>query len=253
MGAGTALRARALLTVERDRHGNHVVRELRSMAPLTLVPHRRQRDTALVHLVSSVTAPLGGDDLELTVRVGAGARLVLRGVAATLALPGHRPGGSRALVSIEAAEGAHVTYLPEPTVVTGRACHEAEFSAELAADAHLLAREVLVLGRSGERPGRLASTMRIRRGGRPALHQRLEVGRPELDASPAHLAGKRVVATEVAFGADDAPPAGGEWWSRVPLAGGGTLTTVLADDVVEVTRLLPQWARNAHAPLVNHR
>jgi urease accessory protein len=33
-------------------------------------------------------------------------------------------------------------------------------------------------------------------------------------------------------------PDGGEWWSVVPLAAGGTLATALGDDVVTVTRVL---------------
>ena len=80
------VRARARLSAELDGRGETVIRELRSAAPLTLM----QTATGVVHLVSSAAAPLAGDDLELTVRVGPGARLALRGVAATLALPGHR-------------------------------------------------------------------------------------------------------------------------------------------------------------------
>ncbi|KAA2262979.1 urease accessory protein UreD [Solihabitans fulvus] len=241
------MRADALLVVERAEDGRSVVRELRSMTPLTLIPHRsavRSASTAaLVHLVSSATAPLGGDELTLTVRVGAGAQLCLRGVAATLALPGYRPGGSRATIRFEAADGATVSYLPEPTVVTARADHSAELVAELAEDARLRLREVLVLGRSGERPGRLVSVLRVRRGGRAVLQQRTVVGDPCLDASLAALAGRRVLATELLVPAEEAgedpvEAACGEWWSRTPLAAGGTLVTALADDVVTAGRLL---------------
>ena len=52
---------------------------------LILLPRRSNRADAVVHLVNSATAPLGGDDLDLTVRVRAGATLRLSGVAATLA------------------------------------------------------------------------------------------------------------------------------------------------------------------------
>ncbi|PRY46461.1 urease accessory protein UreD [Umezawaea tangerina] len=231
------MKARARLVVERDADGRNVVRDLRSMAPITLVPHRsRVRSAAapaLVHLVSSVTAPLGGDDLELAVEVGAGAHLVLRGVAATLALPGHLPGGSRARVRIAAGEGASVQYVPEPTVVTGRARHEAELAVELAAGARLRTREVLVLGRADERPGSLVSTVRVRREGGPLLHQSLRIGVPELDASTAHLAGRRVLGTEVlSWGEDPVSAVSHDWWSLVPLARGGSLVTALAGDAV---------------------
>lgn len=195
------------------------------MTPLTLVPHRRRGPVALVHLVSSVTAPLGGDDLTLTVRVGPGARLHLRGVAAALALPGHRPGSSRTTLHIEADDDAVVSCLPEPTVATARANHEAVLSAELADTATLHAREVLVLGRTGERPGRLATTVRVRRAGRLLLHQRVVIGDDRIHHSPA---GQRVLGTEMRLENSVAPAVSDEWWSVMPLAGGGSLTTVLA-------------------------
>jgi urease accessory protein len=203
------------------------------MAPLTLFPQRRSGSTAVVHLVNSATSPLGGDELELTVRVGAGARLRLSGVAATIALPGLRGECSSSRVDIEIAEGGELQYLPEPTVITARARHFAELRASLAADAKLYIREVLVLGRAGERPGRLTTSQHVLRAGLPVLRQTLEIGDPELDASVAHLAGRRVLATELHIGTEKAEPASGDWWSLTPLADGGTLVTVLASDAVE--------------------
>lgn len=237
------MKASALLTVSRDVHGNSVVRDLRSMTPLTLVPHRKPGPTALVHLVSSVTAPLGGDELTLTVRVGRGARLDLRGVAATLALPGLRDDGSRTTLHIEADDDAEVVYLPEPTVVTARARHEAVLSVSLAGTAVLHARDVLVLGRSGEQAGHLASTVRASRDGKPLLHQRVVIGDPGVDASPAGLAGKRVMGSHVALDNGNPAVVSGDWWSLVPLARGGSLATVLADDVVTATRQLTDLNR----------
>jgi urease accessory protein len=230
--------ARARLVVERDADGRTVVREMRSMAPLRLVPRRGPDEVALVHLVSSVTAPLGGDDLELHVRVGPGAALELRGVAATLALPGHHPGGSRALVQVELADGASLEYRPEPTVVTARASHEAVFRARLADDARLRTREIVVLGRRDERSGSLSTTLDVRRNG-PLIKQTTHLGLPEVDASPAGLAGRRVLGGELVCRDDDLPGAvSGDWWSLVPLANGGSLTTAVADDAVTVTRAL---------------
>ncbi|GAB2988713.1 urease accessory protein UreD [Saccharothrix stipae] len=239
------MRARAHLVVERDPNGRTVVRDMRSMAPLRLVPHRGRAEVALVHLVSAVTAPLGGDDLELRVTVGPGASLELRGVAATLALPGRHPGGSRALVDVELADGASMSYLPEPTVVTARACHEAVFRARMGEGARLRARDVVVLGRSNERSGLLTTTLDVRRGG-PLIKQTSHLGTPEVDASPAGLVGRRVLGTELLCWGDDLPAAVSRpWWSLVPLACGGSLTTAVADDVVTVDRALDQ-ARSRH-------
>ncbi|GAB2873581.1 urease accessory protein UreD [Lentzea nigeriaca] len=224
------------MVVELDSHGNSVVRVLRSQAPLTLVPARRVGPVALVHLVSSVTSPLGGDSLELTVEVGPGASLDLRGVAATLMLPG--PTGLPSSSSVRFSVEGSVRYLPEPTVVTSRAHHTAVVEAELDGHAELLLREVLVLGRVGEPGGVLSSSVRATRCGKPLLHQQLAVGSPLIDSSPAGLAGKRVIGTSLMLDAVPRASDGGEWWNLVPLAAGGTLATALGEDVVTVTRVL---------------
>jgi urease accessory protein len=213
-----------------------VLRELRSMAPLTLFPRRGRGPVAVVHLVNSATSPLGGDDLLLSVHVGPGASLRLSGVAATLALPGLHGEGSVSTVSVVVEEGGSVEYLPEPTVITARARHTAVFRASLAADAYLHTREVLVLGRAGERPGSLTTSSHVTRGSAPVLRQTLSIGDSTLDSSLAVLASRRVLATDLVVGGPDLPAASGEWWSRTPLAAGGTLTTSLAPDAVTALR-----------------
>jgi urease accessory protein len=86
------MRARTVLTVERGPDGRGLVRELRSQSPLSLVPRRGTaasgEPAVTVHMVGSASTPLAGDDVELDVRVGPGADLVLTGVAAAVALPG---------------------------------------------------------------------------------------------------------------------------------------------------------------------
>lgn len=232
----SVVKAAARLVVTLDRYGNSVVRVLRSMAPLTLVPHRRVGPVALVHLVSSVTSPLGGDALSLTVEVGPGASLDLRGVAATLALPG--PSGEESSSVVRFSLEGSVRYLPEPTVVTRRAHHTAVVEAELDGHAELRLREVLVLGRTGEASGTLTTSTRATRCGKPLLHQQLVVGSASVDSSCAGLAGKRVVGTELLLDSVARTADGGEWWNVVPLAAGGTLATALGDDVVTVTHVL---------------
>jgi len=217
------VKAEALLEVERGG----VVRTLRSASPLTLIP---VRGSPVVHLVNSAASPLGGDDLTLTVRVGPHACLTLAGIAATVALPGPHGDPSRTTVHMELAEGATIEYLPEPTVVTRRARHESVLVVSLAEDAHLHTRETIVLGRDGEQPGELTSTLHVTRAGRPVLRQTLTV-------TPEVLMGKRVLATELST-SDDRETESGEWWSRTRLATGGTLTTSLADDAVTASRQL---------------
>ena len=217
------MRAAALLEVERGG----VVRTLRSASPLTLIPVRGR---PVVHLVNSAASPLGGDELTLTVRLGPHACLTLAGIAATVALPGQHGERSRTTVRVELADGARLAYLPEPTVVTRRARHDAVLVADLAEDAHLHTRETIVLGRAGEQPGELTTTLHVTRDGHPVLRQTLTVTREV-------LLGRRVLATELST-SDDRETESGEWWSRTRLAAGGTLTTSLADDAVTATRHL---------------
>lgn len=228
------MKAEARLEVDRDAAGRSVVRTLRSAPPLTLVPARGE---PLVHLVNSAASPLGGDELTLVVRVGPGACLTLRGIAATVALPGPHGGVSRTMVHMELSEGATVTYLPEPTVITRRARHESVLTVSLAADAHLHTRETVVLGRADEQPGELTTTLHVTRRGHPVLRQTLSV-------TPETLLGHRVLATELSTSTTE-DPASGEWWSRTPLAAGGTLTTALADDAVTALRRL---SVSSHGP-----
>jgi urease accessory protein len=157
------------------------------------------------------------------------------GVAAMIALPGPHDEASMSTVDVEVGVGGELEYLPEPTVVTARARHFSELRASLGARARLRMREVLVLGRAGEEPGRLTVSQHVIRAGIPLLRQTLEIGDAELDASLAHLAGRRVLATLI-VGDEHREPAGGDRWSVTPLTGGGSLATALAFDAVTAQR-----------------
>ncbi|HLU58790.1 MAG TPA: urease accessory protein UreD [Pseudonocardia sp.] len=239
------MRATARVVVERGADGRSVVRELRSQAPLALLPQRGAAATAspvaTVHLVGSATSPLGGDDVLLDVEVGPGADLVLTGVAATLALPGQAGRPSRLVVRLTVGDGGGLQFLPEPTVVTQRADHRGELHAELGEGARLRCREVLVAGRSGEPSGRFHGLVRVTDGARPLLVQEQELGDHGLMASAAHLAGRRVLGTEVlVWGEDPAAAVAGEWWSLTPLAGRGGLATAVGDDAISTQRALAE-------------
>ncbi|WP_300015190.1 urease accessory protein UreD [Pseudonocardia sp.] len=254
------MRARARLVVERSPgDGASAVRELRSQAPLTLLPQRgtaaARTKAVTVHLLGSAATPLGGDDVELDVVVGAGADLVLTGVAAALVLPAQGGEPSRLALRLEIGDGGSVQYLPGPTVVTARADHESVLAARLGHGSRLRCREVLVAGRSGERSGRYRGTTRVTGPGGPLLVQTHELGDAALHASAAHLAGRRVLAGEVlVWGADPAEAVAGEWWSLTPLGRGGSLATAVAADAVTACRELasavaahPGWSATATA------
>jgi urease accessory protein len=239
------VKATASLSVELDAHGRSVIRELRSASPIKLIP-RRTRVTATggivtVRLVESAASPLGGDRLDLRVRVGAGAWLRLTGTGATLALPGHTGDYSRVRVHIEVAPAGTVEYLPEATIISARADHRTETRLDLAEDARARCREMLVLGRHGERPGRGTSATHVLRGGTPLLRQRLEVDEHRLLASAGYLADARVLASEtLVWDRDPAEPVSGDWWSLTPLAHGGTVATSVAADTMTAERRLAE-------------
>ncbi|MCW0215054.1 MAG: urease accessory protein UreD [Pseudonocardia sp.] len=279
------MRARTVLTVERGPDGRSLVRELRSQSPLSLVPRRGTaaagESAVTVHMVGSASTPLAGDDVELDVRVGPGADLVLTGVAAAVALPGLVT-ASTVTIRFEIGEGASLQYLPEPTVITARANHHTTLLAQLHPTARLRAREVLVAGRAGESSGRYRGTVRVTqavhertvrgtarpesavrgggddRGGQSdggpvracaqskgpgtvLLTQTQELGDLTLARSAAHLAGRRVLGTEVLiWGEDPGHGVAGEWWALTPLAVRGALATAVGPDAVVTQRGLAE-------------
>jgi urease accessory protein len=263
------LRAVAELVAEAGPSGSLRLPVQRSQVPLVL-----RRTPEAVYLVSGAAGPLGGDTLELRIEVRAGATLRLRTVAAAVALPGRHGEASRLTVTATVGPGARLEYLPEPTVAADGARHRTEVMVRLAADATLLLRDEVLLGRHGERGGacrtRLAVDRDSARGWRPLLRHELDVsGTDAASLGPAVLAGHRAAGTllsvepDATGEADEAGWVGGAsgagwvggasgagwvggasgaggvaepWVAVMPLAGPGVLVTALAHD----TRVLRQ-------------
>jgi urease accessory protein len=181
---------------------------------------RRTGPTA-VHLVAAAFGPLGGDDAEIRLVVEEGASLTVRSVAAAIALPSRGdplPSAQRIIATV----GGTLDIRLEPTVVAARARHRVELTAELAEGAALTATEQVLLGRTGEEPGRWTGTTRIERAGRPLLHTTVGLGPGE----PAWLAPVAPVAyaSSVHLSDDEAAVATGEDAVRLPLPGGWVTT-----------------------------
>ena len=135
----------------------------------------RRTGPATVHLVATAFGPLGGDDAELRFVVEDGAVLRVRSVAAAVVLPAR--GASPPSVQRVVAEVAGCLDLAlEPTVVTARAHHVTELAVELGTEGELTASEQVLLGRTGEEPGRWTGTTRVRRDGVPVVHTTLDLG-----------------------------------------------------------------------------
>ncbi|MCW2705200.1 MAG: urease accessory protein [Blastococcus sp.] len=135
----------------------------------------RRTGPTSVHLVATAFGPLGGDDAEVSLVVEEGATLTVRSVAAAIALPSRGevlPSAQR----ITASVGGTLDLGLEPTVVAACAHHLAELTVELGAAGALTATEQVLLGRTGEEPGRWTGTVRVARDGRPLLHTTVGLG-----------------------------------------------------------------------------
>ncbi|ROO59509.1 urease accessory protein [Micromonospora sp. Llam0] len=225
------MRAHARLVAEVDAGGRTRLVCLRGEPPLVL----RRTGPAVagdggevqVHLVGAAAGPLGGDDLRLDVEVGPGARVCLRTVAASLALPG--PDGRRSTLQmlVRVAAGGELRWLPEPLIAAAGCHHLSRSVVELADGAALVWREELVCGRDGEPSGDARIDTTVRYAGRTVLRTDLAVG-PRADgwAGPAVLAGAKatgsvlVVRPQWAAGGPPAAIPLGPGAARLPLAGG---------------------------------
>jgi urease accessory protein len=192
----------------------------------------RRTGPTTVHLVATAFGPLGGDDVEIRLFVEEGATLVVRSVAAALALPAQgrtAPSAQR----ISAAVDGTLDLGLEPTVVAARAHHLAVLTAELGPGGALTATEHVLLGRSGEEPGRWAGTVRATRDGRPLLHTNVGLGPGE----PAWLppVAPRAYASTVHIGAGQAGVLTGVDAVRLPLPG-GWVTTAWGTELHQVVR-----------------
>lgn len=230
------MKAAARVVAESD-HGRTALRVLKGEAPL--LPRRTGPDE--VHFVGGAAGPLGGDELTMEIEVGPGARLVVRTVAASIALPGRHGEPSLLTVSVSVAAGGRLLWLPEPLIAAARCRHTTRSTVDLDGTAELIWREELVCGRHGEEPGDVTLSTVLRRDGRPLYRS---------DVTTAGLGGARVLST--VFRTGDAPAAPTTPTAAVmALARGGTVATVLGHDLTETRRYTdplvtpPQWRSKA--------
>lgn len=141
----------------------------------------RRTGRTSVHLVGAAATPLGGDHIEIVVRVADGATLEVGSVAATMALPSAHRADSTARWYIEVGANARLRLNPQPTVIAGGADHRSTTVVTVAADAAIDLYEHVQIGRSidhdtADGPGRWQSTMTVDLGGRPLLRHTVALG-----------------------------------------------------------------------------
>ncbi|MEW9547997.1 urease accessory protein UreD [Nonomuraea sp. NPDC050783] len=233
----STMRASAAVATALGPDGRTLLRRLASAPPLTL----RQTGPHAVHLVSTAAGPLGGDRLALDLDLAPRTTLELGSVAATLVLPG--AGESELLVTARVGAGARLRFVPGPTVLAAGCAHRLTVRLALEPGAEVVWREEIVLGRHGERPGRCHTRFDATLADRPLLRQELTIGDPELDGSPAVLAGARCVGTTF-LTATAGEPLVADGVAVLPLAASGTLVSALAADAVELRARL-EWGERA--------
>ncbi|HEX6404018.1 MAG TPA: urease accessory protein UreD [Pseudonocardiaceae bacterium] len=233
------MKARAQLTV--DAGGLR----WRSAAPVVLRPTGGHR----IHLVQAAGGPLGGDDLALDVRLGAGCAAQLRSAAATVVQAGRSPGPARWAVTASVAQRAVLDWRPEPTVVCDGAQLHSRITVALQPKARAVLREIVVLGRAGQRGGNFIGELAVDLDGSPLLaHTVLLDGTDPVLAGPAGTGGARVVGMLAMVGESTGDPAHGAGeepglrWACAPLDGPGHLVLALADRVTTVIHLLDHFA-----------
>lgn len=197
-----------------------------------------------VSVAAGAAGPMGGDELDFDIDVGANSCLVLTDISATLLLPGARGRCSRSSIRVRVADGATLVWLAEPLIAAAHCNHVNDVDVALAPTARLLLREELILGRHGEQPGTIRQRLLIRRDGQPLYHQDLHIG---ADApgwnSAAVAAGHRAVGSILLVDPQR------DWTTQrssmmcpsaglLPLAGPAALVSALADDSLALRRAL---------------
>jgi urease accessory protein len=162
-----------------------------------LAPRLISRDATRAHVAVAAAGMvlLGGDHVHVGIDIGAGCTLEIADVGGTVAYPGAR---SSWILDIRIGAAGTLLWHGLPFVVTDGADVERRTSLTLERDARAVIRETLVLGRHGERGGRLLSALAVHERDGPVLVERLDAdgSAPE----PGVLGGNRVLDAVIAVG-----------------------------------------------------
>ena len=158
------MRASALARVVRHSGRDEIV-ERSAVSPLAI-----RASGGRVLLASTAAAPVGGDDLDVRIDVGPGARADVGSVAAMVVWPGPDGSSSSMRTTCDVAAGGRLDLASEPTVSVVGSRHRSVTRVRLADDATCRIVEELSLGRTGEPSGDIGLSLRVERDGRPLFH-----------------------------------------------------------------------------------
>jgi urease accessory protein len=225
------VRTRVELGARRGRGGGSVLEVLAGHGQLAA----RETGPGTVHLVATAAGPLGGDRVEVAIRVYAGASLSVRSAAASVALPG--PSDAVAVVDLVATveDGGELEVSLEPSVVVARAVLWSSATFHLAGTARVRHREQVVVGRWGEPAGTWRGTFHADRDGVPLLRHAICLGPGSPDWVAPH--DYRALLAEHWLGGPTPEYAATRGDAvAMPLAGGGLLVTAVASELAAARR-----------------
>jgi urease accessory protein len=189
---------------------------------------------ARVALVQTAASLLCGDHIMMTVNCGPGCRLELIEVAGMVAHDVRGGQGAHLDVRVALGAGARMSWAARPLTLAAGCDLRRSTRVQLEDGAALLWRDTVVLGRTGEAPGRMVADLDVCWAGAELHAERLDTGDQELLSSPVVLgAGARVLDTLALYGARASP---GE--SILQLAGPGTIRPLPAPTLAAAARTL---------------
>jgi urease accessory protein len=159
--------------------------------------------------VNTAGGAAGGDRFDIDITAGEGARLTLSTAAAEKVYRSHGP-AAEINISLRAEAGAHLSWLPQETILFDQARTERSIDIDLADTASLVLCEIVVFGRTamGEamRSGSFIDRWRLRRGGRLVFAEnvRLDGDIGAKLAKPAIANGGVAIATALIVPGDEA-------------------------------------------------
>ena len=151
----------------------------------------------------------GGDRFDIDITVGEGSSLAVTTAAAEKVYRAQGP-AAEVNISLKAAAGAHLSWLPQETILFDRARVARRIDIDLAEGASLLLCEIVVFGRAamGERmlQGEFVDRWRLRRGGKLVFAEtvRLDGDIGAIMAKPAVANGGVAIGTALIVPGDEA-------------------------------------------------
>jgi urease accessory protein len=191
--------APSLLRVER-RGARSEVNRIVSRTPLGLRVLHPEQSVCRVAIVQTAAMLLAGDRVGLEVEIGPGAACELVEISATVAHGTKQRAAIEQRLRVRIADGARLVLREQPLVIAAGTDLRRATTFELEGDACASHREMVVLGRHGERHGAAVLRTRVERDGAPVYDDTIDLRDAAIVRSPAMFGSARVLGTHALWG-----------------------------------------------------